>query len=153
MLPAPTNYVPLDNLYKFTAISGLVLIALTLYNISLAGIEFRKLRAETTMESALLNSELQIHSMPSNAKEPYSKEQYIAIARRIEENKVKMVALKQMEDSYKPGGTNAQFASTVFVLGFLLSAAGFALWYFRLQRFQDELLQLEVKQARQEANK
>jgi hypothetical protein len=68
-----------------------------------------------------------------------------AVAIRNAQNKIRGHRLDQLVKAFKSDKRLARFGTGTFAL---LSLVGFLLWYFKVQRYQDELLRLQLLAAR-----
>lgn len=119
--------LPTDNLYKFIALFGLVIIIAS---------GFYKYLAITAAQTSV--SELRI----SQAKLPIENMNVDAMSQaklsewrsELSISKAKITNAKEEVAFYKL----YDYRANIFMLlGFLISSAGFVLWYFKLQRYQD----------------
>jgi len=161
--------IPTDNLYKFIAISGLIILGVSFfcqYNYTTRyNYEYQKLHGEY----AMLEAEVQLLDKEScsleekvdsfNAKKiklskeekKLNKETFKSANHDLKE-KLKKIALKQTELAVK--GANLEFLVSqyqndkkLFYLGIfdglIFIAFGFFLWYFRLQIYLDKIVKLQ----------
>lgn len=123
----PNIPLPTDNLYKFTALFGLVLVVSSIFGIVLTGRSANNQIFDAAKEYALVDPEL------SPAKKAYAEALVKKAAIASEDRDVLTKAL-----------------AMPLTVGVLLSFWGFTRWR-KIQPLHDELLRLQVEKARKEA--
>lgn len=122
------NNLPTDNLYKFIALSGLVLIFYSSFYI-------RPLIWEVEIEVARLATEIEVIEMAEDVEAPEAKK--LVTLEKLKNMKVKNAVTKQKHEKYK--SLHNENKLLVFI-GLLLTCLGFYLWYYRVQRPIDQKL-------------
>lgn len=123
-LPTP----PTDNLYKFLAISGLVLLICAGFGLFLEVQRWEKLKYEDMRREYLTN----------------------ASEKTLMENQLLDLEGKQI---LRSNVALQGLASVGMLLGMLVAVAGFVLWYWKAQQYQDQIVVLEFEKARLELEK
>jgi hypothetical protein len=152
-MTVPLPQLPTDNLYKFMAITGLVLLVLSPYfwvRFSLA--EHEKLDATT---KALFNYFPNIRYMdnleatrqagrwvsPTNT-DPFESNRLVLL--QAAGNDYQRAAT-EFEDLNRHAGLIAFACVAGAAIGLALCVSGFWLWYSRIQKHQDRILAIEAK--------
>ena len=134
-LPLPS--IPTDNLYKFVAIAGLVMI--------LAGLIIPQLTIRKVDE--LVSTTEGILKYLENAKEagrdlPHEKrEDMISLIRQN---------IELGRSGIRQWKFESMLASAIIVTGVIFAFLGFLLWYFRVQRHMDKILVIKARYAEQD---
>lgn len=123
----PSIPVPTDNLYKFMALFGLVLVVSSLFGMVLTGRSANAQIFDAARDYAQVDPEL------SPAKKAYADSLVKKASIAAEDRDVLIMAL-----------------IIPLTVGMLLSYSGFARWK-QIQPLHDELLRLQVERARKEA--
>jgi hypothetical protein len=144
----PTS-LPTDNLYKFLALSGIIIdvAAVHLYfkrradvNERLDELETQAAGLRVDIEEAKLQLEAAKEEHHTTAAKFYASTQRVAeVSRSHEVQKVKLGVLKRLRRELKLLTWVVAFALTI---GTVAAAAGFYLWYDRLQKYQDRTVAL-----------
>jgi hypothetical protein len=157
MMPIPTLTPPTDNLYKFLAISGLVLtifcIFCNVYPSSFLAfsdstftnlvIDSRKLEIDFEyLKRSIAQQALQSQTTVDEIEnQPQVQQQLLDIEHR-------MIQLDELlEQERRKSKTSETIRQMLFVLslfGSSMAATGFSLWYSRVQIHQDKLLKIDV---------
>ena len=153
--------LPTDNLYKFMALSGLILIILSavfplwlLHNIGLEHIEIKKELDLLDIEERYLREEQEearegLKALPPNKK---------IEARRSIDEKAKDYSKKLMQtkgnfEKMKYLVSEAKklkiFSCIGAGVGAIVTYCGFLLWYRRLQKYQDQIIKSEAQKQLQ----
>lgn len=74
-----------------------------------------------------------------------------SFARRSEIHKARLAALSSVQEAEAKKSGMMWWIWGMGAVGLALMAFGFGLWYYRLQRHQDQLLLLEIGKAKREA--
>ncbi|HWD41561.1 MAG TPA: hypothetical protein VG944_22140 [Fimbriimonas sp.] len=168
---------PTDNLYKFTALSGIALIIFsgwlfqeTLQDAVHEGGEARLAKSEAN--GYLKEADFRATELEGWMRAQTAKEQGGKLARGSDawqepkqildqyDQAVKQLSQAQGQlDSYEFSGAQSEMLGpqirlpvAYLALGLTVSAIGFALWYFKVQKAQDDLLALELSSMRTLAN-
>ncbi|UTW13083.1 hypothetical protein [Marinobacterium rhizophilum] len=122
--------LPVDNLYKFIALSGLVLTLFSFFYVE-------PLLREQSVEIAKLNAEVGFYKSknPEEIKSTYTIEKQVEIEIRIAELKERNLQIKELNSD----------AKTFLYFGGFLMLLGFNLWYLLVQRPKDKILKNEAK--------
>ena len=160
---SPTLPVPTDNLYKFLALSGVLLIITSVYlfqkayffrfhNFYQARIEV----ADTEPKSQEIESRLgtliaAIDSMDDTVTDRFLVEKFEALGllnREVSTRHATVQYFKAKEKLFDQGVRKLGYFCLFFGgIGFLLSCSGFYLWYRRVQRPLDVLLAKKSNEA------
>lgn len=123
--------LPTDNLYKFLALFGLVLIIFSSYN-------FNKTISEAYQFEDNLNFKKSIYELESAKK--------ITDSLSVKKSKLEIDKdYKLYERIVEKIPSLFYFHITLFLLGAILSYLGFRYWYIKTQKLNDEILIEEVK--------
>jgi len=118
--------VPTDNVYKFVAIFGLVMVIAAFWGVITQGSQTNDIVFVSAPEIAAL--EAAQTSTPSE--------------------KVKLEVLKKrLQVAVEDKKTINNYCVVLAVLGTLASFIGFSFWYSKIQKHQDRLLNLQVLEA------
>lgn len=150
MIPLPT--VPTDNLYKFIAIAGLVLVGIGIVTPFLLDQGFFDYMTKRMQQEndRLVENYFKMRDDRDGTKE--SNDEFETLFTATKESQV--AALKNELDAHRRLGYWKMGAAMVgLVLGVLLMGYGFWQWYLKIQLLLDEKLELELKLARADLNK
>lgn len=150
-LPIP----PTDNLYKFLSIAGLFVIVVSLSIPVYFILGMRQKLTEFRTEAAVLSVELKYLKQDA---EQVSTEKDKRGRSAMEDNPERRAKLKELEireARLNQAVTEADWTSRMMhilmafigvgsVAGGILTGKGFALWYYRLQRYQDEIVKTQA---------
>lgn len=118
--------VPSDSFYKFLAISGLVLVVTAFWGVITQG---------TQTNDIVFTSAPEISALEANqAPTPGEKT-------RLE------VLKKRLQAAVDDKKTISNYCTVLAALGTLIGYIGFSLWYTKIQKHQDRLLNLQVLDA------
>lgn len=134
MFKVPTP--PADNLYKFIAIFGLVIIIFGIYMWNTSQKDILEAASASNLDIRLLEIKY-----PEESKEP----EYLIEKEKIMHNRESLS--KEIKDTY-PKKLKGYFYGSVF--GMIMVFVGFSLWYWRTQRFQDIILKMEAVKIERE---
>ena len=149
--------LPTDNLYKFVALVGFVLVLATIFISFMVTERFveRGHDYQATLESVILirselNDSLRAQIEASSKKNrDLSPKKSAYDQREIDDVFAKSQIAKRNLDHIERQMKAWDIAFIVFlVIGIAMQFVGFSLWYSRSQRYQDELLRLQVIAAR-----
>ena len=152
--------VPTDNLYKLMASGGVVLFVASVYFMFQYEHQVRQLQLEARVEEAALQKEWEFLRNTFYDRNGNRSEQQVdwsmvdrlaSFARRSETHKARMTALASVQEAEAKKNGVMWWLAAMCALGLALMTFGFGLWYFRLQRHQDQLLLLEIGKAKREA--
>ncbi len=158
-LPQP----PTDNLYKFLAIGGLLIIVLPLYYIiNREAVLNEKIRS--TLHGVKIDS-IEWEFMEKDAEKMY----YSIDTTKLKDSPTYAIDMRRTVDSLESKSRTRERATvklaadtdfiissrkeldkleqiglTIMIFGLLLSGAGFTLWYFRVQKYVDRALKEEA---------
>jgi len=166
--------LPTDNLYKFIAISGLLLIFLStvlplwlIHNMELELIETEEERDFISYELEILNNEIKLlekqeeflQALSSNTKRDLTKlnnketkdigkaeQKTIDIRKELMKSKIKSEKLSYLVSEI------TKLKLVIFIgnfIGIMFTSYGFSLWYRRLQKYQDEIIKNEARKQLQ----
>jgi|GEM_PF-1451577 len=156
---------PTDSLYKFLAVFGLVLIALGVYvgevhdqksqeyYSFLIQTEFDKTEREDLVAKYVAIDKRNRDPMAYLSEEelPLDSSEINDAMKIIFQNYYNLrVRLPDLEDELDKLRISKK---SLYFIGGAFSIAGFALWYCLVQRYQDELLRMQVMNARSESSK
>jgi hypothetical protein len=143
--------LPTDNLYKFLAIGGLTFILASGWLTSDA--QFRRIDlVSKEMQSHLERRDKVIWNLVDHAIQEHGTQE--ARLKSLEmSDPFLQKQLRQMDEQYNKGinlihdevDTLIVMLSWVELVGLVLTPLGFGLWWFKVQRLQDQLLQTECK--------
>ena len=156
--------LPTDNLYKFIALSGIVLIILSLVlpNVEVTKLEnkqeesslavpaLQKQINDLNLSLSILESDTATTSMNKLSKQDLTKlrERIIELANKtydaraeFDQNKIKS---DSVGSSINKLSQELSFYSYLMNMGFVLMITGFILWYFRLQKYLDLIVKKEA---------
>lgn len=143
--------IPTDNLYKFMAITGLVLIILSLYwynknlrEIALESIELRSQVQLMAEKNFILDEKKKIVEAIKNST---SEEALAILNQRAELLREAPTITKRWEQLFFMANEFKKQKWIIFaviVLGVGITTVGFYLWYIRLQKYQDILMKKEA---------
>ena len=163
---------PTDNLYKFLALSGVLVLAVSIfypfwqwYHIKERSIEVSKEseflladidRMKTELESDLKTlTELQKEEEEGNYKgDPVERiqrlqqrnQQHMSLALESRKKSIELHSKQELLNLYSRMAIAITLAGVLGIAGGLGTAAfGFGLWYTRLQKYQDMILQKEAE--------
>ncbi|HEX6748439.1 MAG TPA: hypothetical protein VF092_14170 [Longimicrobium sp.] len=158
---------PTDNLYKFMAIAGLAIVAASFGFGVAATHDFRTAQWQLDDDEANLAFEVQRASLAIGGGVVLDRTRHAVLAppeitRRINadsalrerfEALVRQAAevrrkSERVEQLYREFGRVLHLAEVANLCGCGFTLLGFALWYFKFQRYQDELLRLQVAGAK-----
>jgi len=139
--------LPTDNLYKFIALVGVVVLLAASYFPIIKARELRLAKIEIEGQMRLL--EIEVQHLQDTSKQLGSNET-IGDCNR-EELVGKAYKLKMKNEEIKTNSKKVEVIGIDYelirkiqvagmILGFILSAFGFFLWYFRIQKYQDKQL-------------
>ena len=139
--------LPTDNLYKFIALVGVVVLLAASYFPIIKARELRLAKIEIEGQMRLL--EIEVQHLQDTTKQLGSNET-IGDCNR-EELVGKAYKLKMKNEEIKTNSKKVEVIGIDYelirkiqvagmILGFILSAFGFFLWYFRIQKYQDKQL-------------
>lgn len=139
--------LPTDNLYKFIALVGVVVLLVASYFPIIKARELKLAMIEIEGKTRIL--EIEVQHLPDRTKQLKSNET-IGDCNR-EELVDKAYKLKMKNEELKTNSKKLEVIGIDYeiirkiqtagmVLGFILSAFGFFLWYFRIQKYQDKQL-------------
>ncbi len=150
----PTLTPPTDNLYKFLAITGLVFtIFCVVYptsfltpsnsTIALLNTDLRKLEADyeylqQNITRQALNAQTTVDDITS---QPQTQQQLLEIEHTIIQLDE---LLKQEVRQIKHLETIRKILYYLSLLGGIITGSGFSLWYSKVQKYQDKLLEIDV---------
>jgi len=118
--------VPSDSFYKFLAISGLVLVVTAFWGVITQGTQTNDIVFTSAPEIAALEA----NQTPT----PSEKTRLEVLKRRLQ------VAVDDKK-------TIGNYCTALAALGALIGYVGFSLWYTKIQKHQDRLLNLQVLEA------
>lgn len=140
-LPNP----PTDNLYKFVAIFGMVLVVAPLVLFFGRAGELRARSAEVRREVALLGFDVDVARQDQErSKEPDEPLKTRALRRRMVEAQARTTELSDLLEELERLANVAKISAAA---GLVLTIVGFTLWYERVQRFEDLVLRRQVEAA------
>lgn len=144
---SPTN-IPTDNLYKFCAIAGLVLmitsfLTMVTFNHSL-GI---RVAEEEGLVRAVEREQKVFDKLGISVNDLNPKSEYLAnkISRHLDNLDKASSSLAVLKELHSQQVFLSIACSIGLVAGFLLSNIGFGLWYRKLQRYQDFIVMAEAR--------
>ena len=143
----PIPNFPTDNLYKFMALSGLALLLASILFIEINLSRFDELSNQIEAKQKQVTFLRDLAKTSDNEANINHLEEGIAI---IKENEILISQLNVLLNRLSKHLWSMFFLSG---LGLSTSIAGFWLWYTRLQKFQDEVLQLNLEKTKLELNK
>jgi len=147
-IPSP----PTDNLYKFLALAGILIVVGGYVFVYLQADRSQELLRELKQGAALIHAETEIARLRSLLNDPnerrgkHLEEGYEAAARerarltKVEEELKFLLAWKNR---------SMILLAAAHVVGSVLSAVGFALWYQRVQRYQDLILRRQATDTKE----
>lgn len=153
--------IPTDNLYKFIAISGLVLIVSVMFFAETQVSSIEKLIINHKTQSKLLDIETSfLQEKVASLKDEVTyigeskslntpSEKVDAINRENEENSFELKQLKITRAKFEGEVAATEYLNNklsrlwptllfYFGTGHVLAILGFALWYYKIQRFEDQ---------------
>jgi len=142
--------LPTDSLYKFVAVAGLALFGIGFILPILVKRDMSEHSWRITTESderirentALL---LQIIRSNPSLKGDVERNQLLIEQTELVAQAENHRKKAETEKKQKSTDRNLGYLLTCRILGFVFAAPGFVLWYFRVQRYQDMLLQADVE--------
>lgn len=143
--------LPTDNLYKFMALSGLLILILSIAYPTYRTLELEQQRqmirgeikilegdVDLLLKIALANTKVRHKTTDPDFLQAVQHKNTLA---RIEARGMQLDLLESQIKQYK------WLYWVGFFIGLLLTVWGFLLWYLRVQRFQDMLLKRQVSEA------
>ena len=151
--------LPTDNLYKFVALAGLVMLFLSVLFPVRWLLEIQQKQADLGAElltledeakyfsDSIQKAESQLAQMSKKAAE--QKREQIERSRRELRSKLHVLKAKhqQIDTLITLGREFRSLVSAGMFIGLGLAFGGFSLWYRRVQRLQDSLLRRQVEQV------
>jgi hypothetical protein len=155
-LPNP----PTDNLYKFLAITGIIVLVLAYLMPYILLKDLTTQMIEQIGEANLLQIELNIverevtrlenNEMPTADDVTRIRTMLDDIQRNDTKRKTKLMLIDDINQEFKVISKIANYAKSI---GFFLTIIGFALWYEKLQRHQDTFVKREAEHTYKEIEK
>jgi hypothetical protein len=149
--------LPTDNLYKFMALSGLLILILSISYPTYHTLELEKQRMMISGEIEILKSETDLleRIVFERTKRQYKLTdpeflQVVQLKKVLAKIKAQGMQLDLLESQIK---RYEWFCWVGFFIGLLLSVSGFSLWYIRVQRFQDKILKRQVTETKKVSSK
>jgi preprotein translocase subunit SecG len=155
-------FPPTDNLYKFSAIAGLLFIILSFYpqylnfKLNEQKIENMKNSKILMTDLKLANEELELlrkkHEETNQSKEgnkPTDEElsKYIQKRKELESRNIEIESVQELEKYYNEEINRLNFISHItFSVGILVMLIGFYLWYQKVQKPSDLILTNQTKE-------
>ena len=146
---APPN-LPTDNLYKFMALAGVSIVVLStvLFSIQLSAMSEKT--DQLTLEIASLEAETKNLEADVDRAERAPTRDTQLLRQRHSELAVQMAVMGARNAVLRRVTANTGRSQTLMVIGWLvgmlIAAVGFVLWYTRVQTFQDQILRAQAKQ-------
>ena len=147
----PIPNLPTDNLYKFQALSGLFVGMFGLIFMGIQVSQNAKLVSE--VQAQIPYDQFLTSLISSENEEGLSQDQKLELRERVIEN-MRNSSLKNTQAQVN-NDTNRERLFPLFIvslIGFLMSLRGFRLWYERVQKPLDEILQINLEKAKLEAS-
>jgi len=134
--------LPTDNLYKLMAMSGVFIVAISLFlwASSISGLNQSIIEVSTKIKIYELKKEALEHKKISGKIDTQLQDKIDNIFFQIQGNALKNKLL--LEDIK----VNSLIALSVILLGVFLSYLGFTLWYSRVQKYHDTILASQAEQ-------
>jgi hypothetical protein len=147
--------LPTDSLYKFVALSGVALALLSFYLLVTRSLHVWERVDQLSFLSARVGVELDVvekNVERAKAQPTLSDAEHALMGRKIARikklhanEKVRLEIARRLTAELH---RLVLIAGIATALGIIVASAGFRLWYTRSQAPQDELLRLQVEQAR-----
>jgi hypothetical protein len=150
--PMSLPSIPTDNLYKFMALTGVFMVVTMSVMLIFRLDQIAQQNTEVSLgKEALMYHTAQFQSQLDQAKKSGDPE----LQKKFDEGYKPLIEeslrLRQKSDfadlSVASTKRLLSILPTVFISGVLLATAGFVLWYLRLQRYQDRIVQKEALDA------
>jgi len=151
MLPIDTFTPPTDSLYKFLALTGIIIFLATGAFAWVAFKSFSERLYQAKKRGRLIARKLELmQSWIADVAHPQAnliktRDETIEIACLSEENEVEVEELERVSRSLT---AMLVISSIVMIASTVLAAKGFSLWYDRVQVYQDQLLRSEAEEKR-----
>jgi len=141
-MSTPLSLIPTDNLYKFLAISGVVVFISSLYLLPLMNAEL--LSASNAITKEQVNIVHQKRLLEASGFDKASKEYRIGLEKVGNQIDLLAPELKRQDDVLFRGKIAIILSLIGAVMGFGMASTGFKWWYSRIQLFQDAILRKEA---------
>ncbi len=153
--------LPTDNLYKFMALSGLILFVFSffvpfwlMHNIKLKTLEIKEeLDLLDIEEKYLKEIHEDIEALPSNKRRKAIKlneERFKDYSKKLMQTRRKVETMKYLDSMRR----DIRILALVGIsLGVIFTYCGFFLWYKRLQKYQDQIIKNEAQKQLQNNSK
>ena len=147
----PIPSLPTDNLYKFIALTGLF--------VGVSSVFFMEIQVERNRKTvATLTAQVDykkyvVDKLESKTGNSLSNDQKLGLlAKLITEEKKIIEKLAESKTDLDITKKRLRPIRLISLLGFIASIIGFCLWYRRVQKPLDEILQLNLEKTRLEAS-
>lgn len=141
--------LPTDNLYKFMALTGLLLMIGSFLIVFFQAEKSRELSREFDQSVAIAKAHLET----AKAAPTKMGESPEVAAETLEKAKIQMAKSEAIQNELKlildDKPTFLGFYLVGEVIGLILSISGFGLWYTRVQKYQDMLLKRQAMEEQQ----
>jgi hypothetical protein len=152
----PTPGIPTDNLYKFIAISGLVvfvagfLVPLQLQNnIDLEATKLSSAIRNATGVKVDVNHPAENTMIVKKPLPTLSGSSYPTTTEAIEDTAANIQELMDLYITHRQITARTILVANIFgAIGFVLMFVGFKLWYQRVQKFQDQIIKAEAQETK-----
>ena len=136
--------LPTDNLYKFMALSGVAIMISIAAMLFIRANEVRDLLIQSAQSTDGVRNRVQAFKEWGDGS--FTKEEAKSIIQSIEAQNIAAGGILTRSDLMaKSLRSDFWFLYALMSFGSLLAAAGFTLWYVKLQRFQDIIIAKESK--------
>jgi hypothetical protein len=146
--------LPIDNLYKFTALAGIAICIFSFLTPMDRWSEFAKLLAETEADLVFLKAEISNFNEDTQHKLKYPDSQVVRADELIDRSFKQRESLNKIKRqiSYAESLRDWQMKQmrvfwSLFSLGLVMSLIGFWFWYVKLQRPQDLAIEKSIGQS------
>ena len=132
--------LPTDNLYKFLALSGVVLCIACFVLSTITTQNFSSQRVAVLTDLAEIQKDLEAIDI-NDSDVPASLREISVVSERI---RIKQTEVKDMNAIYATTSENLKHGIQI---GLVASIVGFILWYLNVQRHEDKILRAKVPLA------
>lgn len=153
----PYPHPPTDSLYKFLSIFGCIIVVVSVYyplhlldiykdKASTLRIEFNKAKVEQEKRKELID---EIEILRARGKYKDSVDLRNKLNNHLRESSIRSYEMNSMLKDIERHGNNALYAtiaSIIFILlGLIMAFLGFKKWYYKIQIYQDKILESQAK--------